>query len=144
MIQKLVSVVTATIAKDKGFPQWGDPLFSMYHFSSTPLVAYIDGSTQSYWFNTEGKNRIAVRPTQCLLQNWLREKHKIDVIVIPNPKISGEYTCTIYNQWTETDRYTERKPKITHLTSNKSKIVWTVYEKALEEGLKVALGMIKS
>lgn len=78
--------------------------------------------------------------TQSLLQRWLREVHKIEITV-----------DTIYNEEdTEVEHYelmvfTNNKSKIDELLDRLSGSLdkYKTYELALEEGLQIALNLIK-
>lgn len=66
------------------------------------------------------------RPTQALAARWLREVHHIDIVV---DVISDEYYCY--------DLFQNKKVKTVAGSINPS------FERALEEGLKEALKLIK-
>ena len=57
------------------FPQGGLDLHDKYPYMSTPLVRYIDGTVQGYWFNIEDKNRVCVMPTMDIMREWLWETY---------------------------------------------------------------------
>jgi hypothetical protein len=128
MKELLISKNLVPLAKEKGFPQYGHELFDMYYDLHTPLVLYIDGTTNSYFFNIEAQNRIGVRPTQALLQTWLRDKHKIFVecYTTTKGKFLGKVRKFNKNGRLQSTRIME----------------FDTYEKALEAGLEKALKKI--
>lgn len=70
------------------------------------------------------------RPTQSLLQKWLRDEHKIDIMIEPCTDIDSKehfYEMTLVYDWSEED------------SSDGS---FYSYEDALEDGLLEALKLI--
>ena len=132
---EFVTFDTAKLAKEKGFDELCKRVFDtegtflgftgvelMRSRNKNSLLHLIDTNTEDF----EYPNYYCTAPTQSLLQRWLREVHKIDVI----PAIyKGEY----YNWVTvnsKTHRYTD-------------KILFSTYEESLEKGLQQALTLIK-
>lgn len=71
-------------------------------------------------------------PTQSLLQKWLRDKHGISVLVHLDMTLSYVYVINSLH------------PKASYVGKEiNSKHVYSLYEQALEEGLKTALNLIK-
>jgi hypothetical protein len=136
MKEELVSFETAKLLKEKGF--------------DTPLnMFYRHGKLQTFVEDNYnlGIEELCSAPTQSLAQKWLREKHKIDIFVIPSfapiynycnseRNIDGfnlhERRFDVY----ESCIFKNRK-MIYHATS------FDLYEEALEEGLKQGLMLIK-
>lgn len=134
-MDKLISRDNVRLAKQKGFPQVGNSLFgetkdSIYLIYEIPEVLYIDGHTRSYWYNTESKNRVGVRPTQTTMCKWLRNKHKIFV---------ESYT----NRFGEHIGKVRRFNKLGKLQSSKI-ITYGSYEDAIEAGITKALNYLEN
>ena len=106
MKEKLIEFETAKLAKEKGFTNfncfWPDDCLTIG------------------------------RPTQSLLQKWLREVHNIEVISWPHFKRLS-YGCDVYHYTTKNSN------GFTTIELNPSK----TYEDALELGLQEALKLIK-
>jgi len=121
MKEELITYDTAVLAKEKGFD--------------------IGGYLQDKWLgtNSKGENVMGLgatskRPTQSLLQRWLREVHEIDVVIFREGAIHSK------REGWSADVATTGKHHIfkwdlgnTHKT----------YEQALEQGLQEALKLIK-
>ena len=126
MKDQLIDFETAKLAKEKGFDE------ECFHF--LPNEYGVDKNLILTDFNKKHfeicknslmiKNAIAL-PTQSLLQRWLREKHKIDIIITSN--LLG-YGYMLYH------RYPSK-----NITNSKS---FETYEEALEVGLQEALKLI--
>lgn len=123
MKEELISVITAKLAKEKGFD------FSDIEFrdSNTLKIVYNVKSRLSYFGSIKKSNLIQL-PTQSLLQKWLRETHNIHVIVKP-----------IINNVTKTYKYTY----LIIVTMERAGGYYETYEEALETGLYVALKLMK-
>jgi len=107
MKDELITFDTAKLAKEKGFKFYTDSYYSS-------ITGQIHTSSTSS-FNLE---HMLSRPTQSLLQKWLREIHKIFINI--NSNENGHI-----------------------LTVGQFKEEYNIYEKALEEGLQEALKLIK-
>ena len=109
--EELISFDTSKLAKEKGFN-----ISTKFTFKSNGKKyegTYFSGQPDIYY-----------RPTQSLLQKWLREIHKIDVNVLP---------------------YSTRK-KYWEVVVEGAGYTWSgyeTYEEALEEGLQHALKLIQ-
>lgn len=130
----LIGFDTGNIAKEKGF-NIPCRYYSLLKDKLSHENPYIGFDDDDYW----GDNTIVnwnqelnpikpfegfvSRPTQSLLQKWLREVHKLDVLIY-----LSDSDCYTYHVWGETGR-------ISH--------TWDTYEEALEEGLNEALKLIK-
>lgn len=97
----------------------------MYYDLHIPLVLYIDGTTNSYFFNIEPQNRIGVRPTQAMLQAWLRDEHKIYVECYTT--VRGNFLGKV------------RKFNVRGRLQSTKILSFDTYEQALESGLEKAL-----
>ncbi len=143
MKEQIINFNTAKLAKAKGFDI---PVFS-YYIKERPeliftafedILAYCDiekSSTNIIEYNYNSRDGISA-PTQSLLQKWLREKHNIEAIVLPdftNSKIRIYHAYTLISQF---------QPHILLDDNNKYK-VYTNYEDALEEVLIIGLNLIE-
>lgn len=127
MKEQLITFETAKLAKQKGFEFLVEP------YPRTELM--FDGVGQTII----GSNANIVhpsfylKPTQSLLQKWLREKHNI--IVTSDCAIEGEWWYQLKHSPTEMIRIY----KSTGLLGDSK-----TYEEALEKGLIEALKLIKN
>ena len=124
MKDKLASFKVAKLAKEKKFI-WGcSNIFDViYGDDSGKFISHysINGSCNKY-----GKTDTYItRPTQSLLQRWLREKHNIHINVTP----SADYTA-----------YKAFVHKASYLTVKYE--YYNTYEQALEKGLEEGLKLI--
>jgi hypothetical protein len=126
MKDELVSFEVAELAKKKGF-DW------MSYF-------YEDGEFFYEWLVYEDSqidvSRVILRPTQSLLQRWLREEYQI----IVNSYANASGYC-----WES--HYTPERGG-THIADSEfsgpnESGCWNTYEQALEKGLQKALELIK-
>lgn len=140
MKEQLISFETAKLAKERGF-KW-NTLDSFYKltFEETwkpnlrdRLGNFIDWNTESYGVS---KN-ITSRPTQSLLQKWLREVHNIDIQILRNKPGYSEYKVEIY-------KINNSNQYIYLLIKDEEFIKWFyTYEEALEVALQEALKLIE-
>lgn len=130
----LVSFEVAKLAKEKKFN------LDVRTYYCNEIIS--DDLQQKVNWNSVASTHISA-PTQSLLAKWLREVHKIDVIVIPDTQVSSVYTCTLFNQWTLNNNIYEHKVEVIHLRKDNKILTWLNYENALEEGLLNALQLIK-
>lgn len=129
MTEQLVSFETAKLAKEKGF----DIEVDTYLTDKNP-DKYRKLKMRTSLCNFNKIDTIYSRPTQSLLQKWLREVHNIEVIVFPKShSIKGiiyvvevAFKCQVY-----------------HITYDGVYIGYETYEEALEVGLQEALKSIK-
>ena len=125
MKEQLISFETAKLAKEKGFYE---PCFYYFSLEGDEKEFIEDG----YYFKSLGENgRLILRPTQSLLQKWLREVHNIDITIL----IRGisDYDVVVHK-----DRNLKFEKTI-FITYENKKIV---YEEALEIALKQSLKLI--
>ena len=112
MREQLITFETSKLAKEKGFEDITD---------CTPFECV---DTLKY-----PKGEVFVKPTQSLLQKWLREEHDLDVNVM----------CLRYKRYF----YKIFKHDVMLIQLNDVVISYPTYEEALEEGLQEALKLIK-
>lgn len=115
MEEQIVTLMTAKLAKEKGFNIFTGKAWIKKEGQDLFFVPVYTGVTNGIDYHA---------PTQSLLQKWLREVHKIDVNVLPYNK-NKKY----YEVWVE---------KANTTWSN-----FSTYEEALELGLQEALKLIK-
>lgn len=133
MKEQIISFETAKLAKEKGLT---DKEYSTsYYFPDGKI------DLDKLMKNTINKtdNMVFYAPTQTLLQKWIREEHRIHLVI--EPSVQGDelvWDC----QWIST--------KIHNKTYKSFLPQWATtnccdsYEQALEEGLVKTLKMIKS
>lgn len=147
MKEQLVSIETARVAKEKGF---NEPV----------LLAYKDGvleddtRTGEYclhdmWYKANGViitkfKEVIAAPTQSFLLKWLREKHNIDIVIIPERYKNGVNYVVQAQKW---DLICDPKeyPNFTIEGSYwfNDNHEYPTYEDALEKGLLEGLKLIK-
>lgn len=129
MEEELITFKTAKLAKEKSFTIGTSYCFQEY---KDKVVEDYD-LDMTYYNHREESNynlyKIIERPTQSLLQRWLREKHKVYVYCLP--KATPHNTIVWYNN------FSVRKAK------NRGEGYYETYEEALEEGLFEVLQLIK-
>jgi len=135
MQEELVSFETAKLAKEKGFDlefcnvgwhgDFGDLKGDNYPFLGTYSFY------KSIYCNNKDEHQIQ-RPTQSLLQKWLREVHKISV----------ESTSCWWDDGKKEFEYNVYKKDLGG-DSPCSLSVFKTYEEALEVGLQEALKLIE-
>lgn len=141
MKDQRITFETAKLAKEKGFQwrilQWVDPPYP----GGAPRIVSQDGAGEEYnnpCFSKEGKEIVPKyyspvnphypRPTQSLLNRWLREKYKIYVTCGQAIKKSWIYAIGRIDEGIEYD--TDK--------------LYASYEEAMEAGLQEALKLIKN
>lgn len=118
MEDQLISFETAKLAREKGFDRK-----CRYYFTGNPTFTGDGLGPES---NHNKKNCYFSRPTQSLLQRWLREVHKI-------------YVTIDYHLPPTMARYKIEGPNV----HDKQVIMaFGDYEKALEHGLVEALNLL--
>ena len=131
MREQLVSEKVAILAKEKDFPQTLDVgitcriknKVNVYYEKVRPVT---ESDLDNSWSIFE-----EIYPTQSVLQKWLREEHKIDIVICPIGNI--ELVTTGY--------YYEIPLGINE--PNIESDSFETYEEALEVGLQQALTLIK-
>lgn len=136
MKENVVSLNVAMLAKEKGFDYRVENfyLYDELYMDVNPKGNYNSFSWVKTWRNTDTDDTISA-PTQSLLQRWLRDQHKIIVVV----DFWNEGT-----NWVDTT-YQSKVGKFIKLgiqdryTGNG----YSKYEEALENGLQEALKLIE-
>lgn len=134
MEETLVSFKVAKLAKEKGF----NPPLNVYN----DVFDLEDGQPM---FNVHrdtllsSKNTWILRPTQSLLQKWLREEHDLVFVYAPEelPDNNGDYE-NLWHKWKISEFDGWRGGRRNTITT---KLVED-FEEALEEGLLQALQLI--
>ena len=150
--EKLISLETARMAKEKGFDI---PVIHYYtrinKYNRKNHISYSEGYMterleESNWNNGYGSYPTSAEevdcsaPTQSLLQKWLREEHNISVNPIPNFKTKlNQYHLGIVF----IDKGVVDSTIIRIDDAYKTIILFDSYEEALEKGLQEALKLIK-
>jgi hypothetical protein len=134
MEEQLITFDTAKIAKEKGFDlefcnvgwhgDFGDLKGDSYPFLGTYSFY------KSIYCNNKDEHQIQ-RPTQSLLQKWLREVHNIHLLLEP---YYDEQKVLVYGF----DLITERTEEETIVEKG-----FKTYEDALEVGLQESLKLVK-
>lgn len=153
MQEPLVSSETAKLAKEVGF---NIPQNKMYSFGCILLenhksIKFHNGDKNECaniphdWNNTisQTKTQYFSAPTQALLQQWLRDVHKIDVIVLPSTTKPNIYICTLFQHYTIDGKMIVDKVSVIDVMIDGKIGIWSKYENALETGLQEALKTIK-
>lgn len=145
MKDELVLFETAKLAKEKGFHYKTIAYFVKFINGGTTFTEYEHGKYDKIikpfnWNKSESRRQLYIsRPTQSLLQKWLREVHNIIVLVdfrhSDTNKIEGinsvYYNCNIYKLQSGD---AHKVLKLKELSN--------VYEVILEIGLQDALKLI--
>lgn len=129
----VISFETAKLAKQKGLVA-GIESYGCYCIGYEDKVAAVpnDRISKTLRSTVKGQFHLALAPTQSLLQKWLREIHRID-IVIRFSEFSRTYGYDIFT--IENGETIRNNHIISHINS---------YEQSLEIALKEALKLIKS
>lgn len=123
MTEQLISFKTAKLAKEKGFTI-PNTAFDYYKSEKVKSRCHRDSKTGNYCLNFPQSNYCII-VTQSLLQKWLREKHEIFVIILPQTSKFGlKWTTNFHNR--------ERTIQC-----------WKTYEEAFEVGLQEGLKLMK-
>ena len=118
MTEQLISFETAKLAKEKGFG-----------LNSYTGFVFDEDKTELNLAFYDMENKYA-RPTQSLLQKWLRDKH---YILVESTHYTAKYfTFKIY----------ERNSIINIIKLGSVDNLYDTYEEALEKGLQEALKLI--
>lgn len=148
MTNELIKYPTAVLAKEKGFDEQtrnafienGEEVFCDPYSVSVKLVGLGNRQGKKYWNSKEiGKYS---RPSQCILQKWLREVHKIFIGVLPFKDIENSDELTWYYTVVDYKKvmYEDILCNPNHL--NASDINFNSYEVALEVALVQALNSL--
>lgn len=140
MKEELVKFETALLAREKGFA-----VETVSHFKHKEDYSIVKSSVGNYqnWNFFRGKPRrlTTSRPTQSLLQKWLREVHKIHVEVkFTDNTILNYYEVNVLSS-------KDREFNDEDFTDSAKRIFieggYKTYEEALEIGLQETLKLIK-
>lgn len=124
MKDQLINFDVAKLAKEKGFKEYCIAYFSI---SGEEMYFREDGM----YFHSNGANgRLILRPTQSLLQKWLREEYGIDILF--KRSFSDGKKKYILTPCFD-------KPRLKGYDNAEE----NTYEEALEIALIIALNMIK-
>lgn len=145
MKEELVSFETAKLLKEKGFDKvWCNYMYCIGYNTISEDNELLECDWRN---NVKGQFHLALAPAQSLAQKWLREKHNIDISIIPNYAhyknggLTGQKTYRLGIYYAENgliDCFFIRPPDDKDLF-----IEYNIYEEALEEGLKQGLMLIK-
>lgn len=138
MKDQLITLDVAQLAKEKHFKE--------------PCTAYFSTQGEKKYFREDGMyyyskgehGRLILRPTQSLLQRWLREEHGIHIVVIPT--VTSDWTFKTVRVLSKIDHDVIKGIKsISELPPYKNVYGYdyTTYEEALEQGLIEAIKLIK-
>jgi len=130
MKETIITFETAKLAKEKGFDIDNGKCFDKkQNYYSWDIVTWFNESENKHLQFDETITPIYYRPTQSLLQKWLREVHDIDVII-----------NTYRNQDNKWYKFfiSEKSKDILKSDDYKS------YEEALKIGLQEALKLIET
>ncbi len=136
MKQQLISFETARLAKEKGF---NIEVYAEYNESS--IIQYFPtdwgyNEIEDILFNANSIEKCFSAPTQSLLQKWLREIYRIDVIILPNTS-SNDVFLSIIPSKTYSNFLWKDLESMDTITNN-----YKTYEEALEVGLQEGLKLI--
>ena len=118
MQEELITFETAKLAKEKGFV--------------ITQIRWFNKQGIAQGFNTGPLDDVFYRPSQSLLQKWLREVHNIDVWV---NKIGSTNEKKYYFNVMVNNKFVN--------TTNSNSKTFLKYEEALEVGLQEALKLIQ-
>lgn len=144
MKENLIAFETAKLAKEKEFG---------YDFGGTEYVPsfYCEEDNNETLCESEMQQEDAcrcdyyLRPTQSLLQKWLREKHKIHIWVEPQRGNNPSYMLSIYNSNNNEEYFMADYGFLegSEQYEDSADYMWyNSYEEALEIGLQEALKLI--
>lgn len=140
MQEKLITFPTAELALSKGFYRetMGHSRTSVRYNYYNHLGELNGDCTEHIRELLRNKNTqertadLVPAPTQALLQKWIREVHGISVLIDLDITLSYTYHISSLH------------PEASYLGGYiKSMYVYSTYEQALEEGLQIALKLIK-
>lgn len=124
MKEPIISFETAKLAFEKGYPVFNNYSKSNFYNRRTKNLIYF-GRT-----GHQTKEHLYGAPTQSLLQKWLREIHKLHIIINPYQNEFLDYTLTVLTQHERAMGGFEEEGS------------YITYERALEKGLQGALKIL--
>jgi hypothetical protein len=143
MKEQLITFETAKLAKEKEFDCEVSCSIATTISCKTEIKQY-SKSLSEFDFNNFGKNstvKFYSRPTQTLLQKWLREIHNIKVFVTTHTEVNAKYSYTVL--YPPTKGWSLSRDKFSRYINTKGNLTDESYEKVLEEGLQEGLKLIK-
>lgn len=154
MKEPLISLETAKLAKDKGFPQdfnklRGDNYYNYKGELNGDVTEYLRVLIRK---EDTSKFESIKAPSQSLLAKWLRDVHKIFLSVERCVIGSDEWEFGYYIDWLPKEHH-EEKRRVGFFKEKKSFVdnyphsysgAWHTYEEALEAGLFAALNLISN
>ena len=90
LTEDYVSFETAKLLEDKGFDESCD-----WSYSSNGTIFHHNGGTNSYFRSVNSQLLHVSRPTLQMAMKWLREVHKIHIII--EPLVVGNYVIYMYH-----------------------------------------------
>ena len=143
MKDEIISFETAKLAKEKGFKEFCSNGFDDRLEGIEPFGignGEISSTHSIDYFDNKGDNHLYARPTQSLLQRWLREVHEIDIeIELTDNSRHSYYESSIKKQdirdYNDEDCFDQVRQ--VHIKGK-----FKTYEQALEKGLQEALKLI--
>lgn len=132
MEEQLISFETAKLAKEKGFKSATSRQYNSKGEDYPPLSIGIQDEEYLKRFPA---------PTQSLLQKWLREKHSIQIEVLPTWGANQSYLCRI-NRNILRDAELTKEFECLETEAMLDHFIFDTYEEALEKGLQEALKLI--
>jgi hypothetical protein len=138
MIDTLITFETAKLVKEKGF-DW--PVSHIIAFNEVNNSHEYTGETEftleeaeAATSNTEKEHYLC--PSQSLLQKWLRETHKLDIVIQAYADENGDQESPRYD-------YEMYYPKFTEEDYGGTPKYHVLYEECLEEALIDGLNSLK-
>jgi hypothetical protein len=152
MKDQLITFETAKLAKEKGFKELCFAAFHKNNNGDGYFESGIIDQSEYFKFPTMSNgDKIAVlqkdyihtilRPTQSLLQKWLRETHNISIELSSNDLDGFYYEVVIIKE--NSSHLVLKNRKGNNMFENTISIDYSTYEEALELGLQEALKLIK-
>jgi hypothetical protein len=132
MKEQFINFETAKLAKEKEF-NWKTLYYLTDNSNADDLLQYsVDSKGNVYGWNVNSPDEIVIIPTQSILEDWLREKHNIIIIIHPHYDNFGEFSG-----W-------ELIKVQNFITRKKVRIMagYEIYHEAREVGLQEALKLI--
>ena len=126
MKEPLISFETAKLAFEKGYPVFNNSSKSNFYNRRTKNLIYFGRTGQ------QTKEHLYGAPTQSLLQKWIREIHKIHIVINPYQNEFLDYTLSVLT------------PHERAMWGFEEEGSYITYEEALEKGLYKGLLLIKS
>lgn len=130
MEEELISLKTAQLAKEKGFDMKSGFAFCIENNKVEETL---------YCYTKEEKHLYVARPTQSLLQKWLRDEHKINIFMNFKPNIK-KWDFITYDMGMNGSEYVKYNIGYSQIYGERR---FDTYEEALEEALQEGLKLIQ-